>query len=64
MTGQEIRQKINDLYREQNARVDIFSTFVFNPDVLNFNAKIRELQSICPHEFDNGYCIYCNKGEQ
>ena len=63
MTGQEIRQKINDLYREQGARVDIFSTFVFNPDVSNFNAQIRELQSICPHEFKDGLCIYCDKGE-
>ena len=51
MTGQEIRQKINDLYREQETCIDGFSTYVFNPDVLNFNAKIRELQSVCPHEF-------------
>lgn len=63
MTGQEIRQKINDLYKEQETCVDGFSTYVFNPDVLNFNAKIRELQSVCPHEFHDGRCVYCDKGE-
>ena len=63
MTGQEIREKINKYYQEQEAiSMDGFSSFVFNPDILNFNAKIRELQSICPHvKGENGKCIYCDK---
>lgn len=36
-------------------------TFVLTPEVVMAMKKIRSIQSLCVHEFDdNGLCIYCH----
>jgi len=59
MTGEEIRIAIakNDEIIEKS----VTNTFVLNKrarEALQANAKLR---SICPHQYNNNICIYCNK---
>lgn len=39
------------------------SNFVLNTDIAELMRENEELQLQCPHTFENGYCIYCRKGE-
>lgn len=35
--------------------------FVLNPTILKLIQENKELQETCPHEYKDGYCIYCYK---
>lgn len=39
------------------------SNFVLNTDIAELMRENEELQLQCPHTYENGYCIYCRKGE-
>ena len=59
MTGEEIRKAIalnNDIIEKS-----VTNTFVLNKrarDALQANARLR---AVCPHEYHDGICIYCDK---
>lgn len=38
--------------------------FLLNNDIKDILEKIKELQSACPHEFENGYCNHCYLSEK
>ena len=64
MTGLEIKKEIdfrNKLIEEALSP----NIFTLNNTVSELLKEISDLQKQCPHEWDNGYCIYCNlmKGE-
>lgn len=60
MNGIEIRKKIlenNKIIAEQPHNI-----FVLNQKIQQLLDENRQLQNICPHEFDElGFCIYCDK---
>ena len=61
MTGEEIRNAIakNDEIIEKS----VANTFVLNKrarEALQANARLRRA---CPHQYNNGICIYCNSEE-
>ena len=61
-TGEIVREKIN-----QNNLImqSLFnpSQFTLSEEIIKLQEENAYLQSVCPHEFENGVCIYCNKGE-
>lgn len=62
MLGQEIRKKIN----ENNVAIDklvISNQFVLNKEILTLLNENRVLQECCPHVFEKGKCIYCDREE-
>ena len=41
------------------------ATFTYKPDEIEkIKQQIFDLQERCPHEFENGKCKYCDKGEE
>lgn len=38
--------------------------FTLNNCILEMTQKIKELQNMCEHQFEDGYCIYCYKSEE
>ena len=60
--GIDIKRKIdlNNQLIEQALRPN---QFTLNNTVMGLMLEIDELQKQCPHEFEDGYCIYCYKGE-
>lgn len=36
-----------------------FNQFILNNEVYELLKENRELQDLCPHEYENGYCNYC-----
>lgn len=60
MNGIEIRKLIienNKKIQEQPHNI-----FVLNKYIQDLIEENRQLQNICPHEFDEtGFCIYCDK---
>ena len=38
--------------------------FTLNNTVASLLLEIDSLQKQCPHEFEDGYCIYCYKAEE
>lgn len=40
------------------------TTFVLNKKVSEAFREIEKLQNQCNHNFDNGFCIVCNKSEK
>lgn len=38
--------------------------FTLNNVVTSLMLEIDELQRQCPHEYEDGYCIYCYKAEE
>lgn len=58
MDGQEIKRLITFNNQKIEEMLDP-ATFVLKPEIqelLNENQKLRQ---DCPHEFQNGICIYC-----
>lgn len=39
------------------------SSFILSRELRAYRKEIKELQSICEHEYENGICIYCTKEE-
>ena len=60
--GIDIKRKIdlNNQLIEQALRPN---QFTLNNTVMGLMLEIDALQAECPHEFDDGYCIYCYKSE-
>ena len=62
MTTEEIKQRI--LYN--NAKIQELldpSVFILQPEVQKLLEENEQLQSECPHIFENGTCIICGKAE-
>ena len=61
-TGKEIKEKIN---QNNLAMQKLFSpnTFILNEEIQKLREENAALQSICPHEFESGYCKYCGVKE-
>ena len=58
MSGQEIRQKIDENNKKIRLKLD---TFVLTDEIKKCLAENAELQKICEHEFDeDNICIYCD----
>lgn len=62
MKGIEVKQKIdlNNSLIEEAMSPNIWTLNNIIKDLLIEN---EELQKICPHEYEDGYCIYCYKEE-
>ena len=63
MNGQEIREKIN----ENNRIIQEVMTpnvFTLNNTISDLLKENRQLQSVCVHEYQDGYCIWCDKEEE
>ena len=59
----EIKRKIE----ENNKIIESLMTpnvFTLNNTVAELLAENKALQEECEHVFENGYCIYCMKGEE
>lgn len=63
MTGLEIKNAIDSL-NEEIQTLFYNQYFILNTDVMEKQKAIIKLQSQCPHEYVNGYCIYCGKEEE
>lgn len=60
-------QKIKKRVDEYNRLIESLlqpNTFVLNNLIVEYGKEIGKLQAQCPHEFQNGYCIYCYKAGQ
>lgn len=58
MTGLEIKDKINFNNQKIQSLLDP-SIFVLQPEVLKYMEDNEYLKSICPHQYENGVCIFC-----
>ena len=49
--------------RKQKQLEDLIdpTSFVLNPEVEKLQNEIAELQSVCKHNYENGFCKYCMK---
>ena len=61
-TQEVIAQKIKAKYKEieDNFQPD---SFVLNPKIAQLYQEIEDIRKECNHEYENGYCKYCEKGE-
>lgn len=62
MTGIEIFTRIQDNKKKIESLLDP-TTFVLNPEIVELEEEIFNLQKICKHEFVNHVCKYCGKEE-
>lgn len=62
MNNLEIRKQI-DINNKTIASLMTPNSFVLNNTVANLLEENRQLQSLCNHEFEEGYCVYCDKEE-
>lgn len=60
MTGEEIKNKINFNNQKIQSLMDP-SVFILQPEVQKCMEDNEYLQSICPHKYENGVCIYCGQ---
>ena len=63
MHRMEIRKRIE----ENNKIIESLMTpnvFTLNNTISELLAENKKLQEECEHVFENGYCIYCMKGEE
>ena len=58
-----IAQKIQAKYKEieDNFQPD---NFALNSKITKLYQEIDEIRKECQHEYENGYCKYCQKGEE
>lgn len=63
MSGAEIREKIN--------ANNILIAEALTPNIFTLNNRVsklleenRNLQETCEHEFQKGFCIYCDKAQE
>lgn len=62
MTKEEIRCQIQKL-QEKQRQILTESVFILNGEYTKVKEEIEALQAQCDHEFENGTCKYCYKGE-
>ena len=60
--SQEIKKKIDELSLEVEQLMDP-TTFVLNPRIGEIDKEIKALQAQCQHNFVNGVCEFCYRGE-
>ena len=60
--SKEIKKRIDELSLEAERLLDP-STFVLNPRIVEINKEIIELQKQCEHNFVNGVCEFCYRGD-
>ena len=60
--SKEIRMKIDALNEEIEQLMDP-TTFVLNPRIHEIDKEIRALQAECKHNFVNGVCEFCYRGD-
>lgn len=60
--GLDIKRRI-DLNNELIEKALKPNQFTLNNTVMGLMLEIDALQAECPHEFNEGYCIYCYKSE-
>ena len=60
--GLDIKKRI-DLNNQLIEQALKPNQFTLNNTVKGLLLEIDELQNQCPHEYEDGYCIYCYKGE-
>ena len=58
-----IAQKIQAKHKEieDNFQPD---NFVLNLKITELYQEIENIRKECQHEYENGYCKYCQKGEE
>lgn len=61
--GIEIKQKI-DLNNKLIEEALTPNIWTLNNTVNKLLKENEELQFICPHEYENGFCIYCYQMEE
>lgn len=62
MNNAEIRRKID----KNNEEIELYLTpnhFILNNEVSRLLMENEQLRKQCKHEFENGYCIYCDTRE-
>ena len=57
-----IKEKIDALNQEIEQLMDP-TTFVLNPRIHKIDKEIRALQAECKHNFVNGVCEFCYRGD-
>ena len=60
--SKEIKEKIDALNQEAEQLMDP-TTFVLNPRISEISQEITELQAKCQHNFVNGICEFCYRGD-
>jgi hypothetical protein len=60
--SKEIKKRIDELSLEIESLMDP-TTFVLNPRIGEIDKEIRALQSQCNHNFVNGVCEFCYRGD-
>ena len=61
--SKEIKMKIDE-YAAEIERLYDPGVFTLNRRVVELNVLITELQNQCTHNFVNGECEFCYKGEE
>ena len=57
-----IKERIDALNQEIEQLMDP-TTFVLNPRIQEIDKEIRALQAECEHNFVNGVCEFCYRGD-
>ena len=60
--SQEIKKRIDELSLEVEQLMDP-TTFVLNPRIGEIDKEIKELQAQCQHNFVDGVCEFCYRGD-
>jgi hypothetical protein len=60
--SKKIKEKIENLLKEAESLLDP-TTFVLNHRIAEINLEIAELQKQCKHNYTNGVCEFCGRGE-
>lgn len=63
MEGKEIRKQVDDNYKKME-KMSVPELGILNVDISNLIDANIYLQNICRHEFINGRCKFCDKGEK
>lgn len=51
-----IQKRTNSIRAEIGEMLD---EFVLNPKIKELRIELHNLQKECPHEYENGVCVYC-----
>lgn len=61
--SQEIKKRIDELSLEVEQLLDP-TIFVLNPRIGEIDKEIKALQAQCQHNFVNGVCEFCYRGDR
>ena len=60
--SKDIKMRIDALLAEAEKLIDP-ATFVLNPRINEINNEVKKLQEQCKHNFVNGICEFCYRGD-